>query len=225
MERAFIERLKQIVGEDGIRTTDAQKLAYASDAYTLEKAPPGVIVLPRLTDQVTAIVRLCAEWKVPIVPRGAGTGLAGGALAHPDQVLLCLSRMNRILAVDPENRTVRAQAGVVNTSLTRAVTSHGLLYAPDPSSQGASTLGGNIANNAGGPHTLKYGVTVNHILAAQVVLPDGDVVEIDANDPGYDLLGVVVGSEGTLGIVTEATVKVVRAPEAIRTMLDRKSVV
>ena len=174
---------------------------------------------PSSTEQVRDIVRLCAQWSVPVVPRGAGTGLAGGALAREGQCLLCLSRMNRILAVDPENRTIRAQAGVVNTALTRAVAAEGLLYAPDPSSQGASTLGGNIANNAGGPHTLKYGVTVNHILAAQVVLADGELVEVDATDAGYDLLGILVGSEGTLGIVTEATVRVVRAPEAIRTLL------
>jgi glycolate oxidase len=145
--------------------------------------------------------------------------LAGGSLAKEGEVLLSLSRMNKILAVDLPNRTMRAQAGAINTHLTRAVASDGYLYAPDPSSQGVCTLGGNIANNSGGPHTLKYGVTVNHILSAQVVLPDGEVIELSTNDHGYDLLGVMVGCEGTLGIVTEATVNLVRAPEAVRTLL------
>ena len=219
MDPRFINRLKDIVGEDGIRLADAQREAYASDAYTLAKARPGVIVLPRLTDQVAAIAKLCKDFGVPMVPRGAGTGLAGGAMAREDAVLLCLSRMNAILSVDPANRRVRAQAGAVNTYLTKAVAAEGYQYAPDPSSQGASTIGGNIANNAGGPHTLKYGVTVNHILAVQVVLPDGQIMEIDADEHGYDLLGVLVGSEGTMGIITEATVKIVPNPEAIRTLL------
>jgi len=219
VDDAFLDGLRRIVGAEAIRTSEAQKVAYASDAYTLEKDRPGVVVLPASTEQVAAIVAHCRAHDVPVVPRGAGTGLAGGALARPGQCLVCLSRMNRILEVDPANRRVRAEAGAVNTSLTKAVAAENLLYAPDPSSQGASTLGGNIANNAGGPHTLKYGVTVNHILAAKVVLPDATVVEIDAEDAGYDLLGVLVGSEGTLGIVTEAVVRVVRAPEAIRTLL------
>jgi len=219
MDQRFLNRLKEIVGDDSIRLADAQREAYASDAYTLAKARPGVVVLPRLTDQVVAIARLCKEFKVPLVPRGAGTGLAGGAMAREDAVLLCLSRMNQILSIDLPNRRMRVQAGAVNSYLTKAVGGDGYHYAPDPSSQSASTIGGNIANNAGGPHTLKYGVTVNHILAVQVVLPDGQLVELDTDDHGYDLVGVVVGSEGTLGIITEATVKVVPNPEAIRTLL------
>jgi glycolate oxidase len=202
-----------------VRASDAQKHVYAFDAYTLEKALPGVVVLPRSTEEVARIAALCHRRAVPMVPRGAGTGLAGGALAHPNEVLVCLSRMSRVLDVDLPNRRLRAQAGAININLTKAVAADGFLYAPDPSSQGACTLGGNIANNSGGPHTLKYGVTVNHILGVQVVLPHGEIVELSADDHGYDLTGIMVGSEGTLGIVTEATVRIVRAPEAIRTLL------
>ena len=219
MDKTFIDELIGIVGEDGVRATAAQKHVYAFDAYTLEKALPGVVVLPRSTEEVAAVVRLCHARGVPFVPRGAGTGLAGGALTHDNEVMICLSRMNRILEVDLPNRRLRAQAGAVNVNLTKAVAADGYLYAPDPSSQGACTLGGNIANNSGGPHTLKYGVTVNHILAARIVLPDGEIVELSLDDHGYDLVGVVVGSEGTMAIVTEATVRIVRAPEAIRTLL------
>ncbi len=219
MDKSFVNALKRIVGEDGVRETDAQKRVYAGDAYPLAKATPGVIVLPSTTQDVAAIMRLCQERQIPVVPRGAGTGLAGGSLAHENEVLLSLTRMNRILSVDIPNRRLRAQTGCVNTYLTKAVAAEGLLYAPDPSSQSVSTLGGNIACNSGGPHTLKYGVTINHILAAQVVLPDGEIIELSAEDAGYDLLSLIVGSEGTLGIVTEATVRLVPAPAAIRTLL------
>jgi len=219
MNQRFIDELRCTVGSDGLRLTSAQKHAYSCDAYTLEKAMPGVVVLPRTTEEVARVVKLCHQHKIPIVPRGAGTGLAGGSLAHENEVLISLSRMNKILSVDLENRRLRAQAGVVNTYLTKAVAKDGYLYAPDPSSQGVCTLGGNVANNSGGPHTLKYGVTVNHILAVQVVLPEGEIVECSVDDHGYDLVGILVGSEGTLGIVTEATVRIVPAPEAIRTLL------
>ena len=219
MDSRLIDQLTQLLGDDGVRVSDAQKAVYASDAYTLEKAPPGLVALPRTTEQVVKLVNLCRKANVSLVPRGAGTGLAGGAMARPEQVLLCLSRMNQILETDLPNRWLRAQAGAVNTYLSKAVAADGLLYAPDPSSQGASTIGGNIANNAGGPHTLKYGVTVNHILGVQVVLPSGELVELSQDDHGYDLTGIVCGSEGTLGIVTEATVRLVPAPEAFRTML------
>ena len=219
LDAAFIDALRAIVGENGVRETDAQKHVYASDAYTLEKALPGAVVLPRTTGEVAQIMCLCHDAGVPVVPRGAGTGLAGGAMARPGEVLLCVSRMNRIVDIDLENRQMRAQAGVVNTYLTKAVAGDGFLYAPDPSSQAVCTLGGNVAANSGGPHTLKYGVTVNHILGVQVVLPDGQIVELTTDDWGYDLTGVVVGSEGTLGIVTEATVKLVPAPQSVRTLL------
>jgi glycolate oxidase subunit GlcD len=219
MDKTFLNELYHLLGDEGMRYTNAQKHVYASDAYTIEKALPGVVVLPRTTREVSAIARLCHTYKVPLVPRGAGTGLAGGALAHDNEVLISTARMNRILKVDIPNRRVRAQAGVVNTYLTKAVTPQGYLYAPDPSSQGVCTIGGNIANNSGGPHTLKYGVTVNHILATEVVLPDGEVIELSLDDHGYDLVGLMTGSEGTLGIVTEATVRIVPAPQAIRTLL------
>jgi glycolate oxidase subunit GlcD len=215
----FLAELRAILGQDGIRQSAAEMHSYASDAYTLLKARPGVVALPRTTAEVARVVRLCDAYGVAVVPRGAGTGLAAGALAHEDELLLCLSRMNRVLAADVPNRRLRAQAGAINTHLTRAVAADGYLYAPDPSSQSVCTLGGNVANNSGGPHTLKYGVTVNHIVSLEVVLGDGEIVEIGTDDWGYDLTGVVVGSEGTLGIVTEATVALVRAPEAVRTLL------
>ncbi|MDX1934442.1 MAG: FAD-linked oxidase C-terminal domain-containing protein [Capsulimonadales bacterium] len=219
MDKSFLNELHRLLGDEGMRSTTAQKHVYSSDAYTIEKALPGVVVLPRTTAEVSEIARLCHTYKVPLVPRGAGTGLAGGSLAHDHEVLLSTARMNRILNVDIPNRRVRAQAGVVNTYLTKAVAPQGYLYAPDPSSQGVCTIGGNVANNSGGPHTLKYGVTVNHILATQVVLPDGTVIELSLDDHGYDLVGLMTGSEGTLGIVTEATVRIVPAPESIRTLL------
>ncbi len=215
----FTAELKSLLGEDGLRHSPAQKAVYASDAYTLEKSLPGVVALPRSTEEVSAILRLCARHGVPVVPRGAGTGLAGGSTTGGDALLLCVSRMNRILSVDLPNRRLRAQAGAINIALTKAVAADGYQFAPDPSSQGASTIGGNIANNAGGPHTLKYGVTVNHILALQIVLPGGEIMELSTDDPGYDLVGLVTGSEGTLAVVTEATVKLVKTPEAVRTML------
>ena len=217
----FLQELTSIVGADGVLSGKGERAAYEGDAYPLEKAAPLAIVLPRTTEQVSRIVKLCAAHNIPFAPRGAGTGLAGGTLC-PHGILIGLARMNRILDVDTRNRRLVAQAGAINVALTKAVSDDGYLYAPDPSSQGASTLGGNIANNAGGPHTLKYGVTVNHILALEMVLPDGSIVNLgdkteDVN--GYDLLGLAVGSEGTFGSVTQATVRLVRAPLAVRTLL------
>ena len=219
MDKSVLIELEKIVGPEGIRLTEAQKQAYGCDAYTIVKALPGAVVLPRTTQEVARIATICNLAGVPMVPRGSGTGLAGGAMAHDSEVIVCVSRMNQILEVDIPNRQMRTQAGALNISLTRAVQSDGFHFAPDPSSQSASTIGGNIANNAGGPHTLKYGVTVNHILAAQMVLGDGEIIELSREEHGYDLLGIAVGSEGTFGIVTEATVKIVPNPEAIRTLL------
>ena len=215
----LLTNLQSVLGSDGLRSSDAQKAVYASDAYTLEKSLPGIVALPRTTEEVSAVMRLCHQHNTPVVPRGAGTGLAGGSTAGQDALLVCLSRMDHILWTDLPNRRLRAQAGAININLTKAVAAQGYQYAPDPSSQGASTIGGNIANNAGGPHTLKYGVTVNHILAVQVVLPDGEILELSTDDFGYDLVGLVTGSEGTLAVVTEATVNLVKSPEAIRTLL------
>ncbi len=217
----MLNELKRIVGDDGVLAEKGERAVYENDAYPLEKAAPLATVLPRTTEQVAAVVKLCAAHAVPFAPRGAGTGLAGGTLC-PGGILIGVARMNRILDIDLRNRRLRAQAGAVNVALTKAVAADGYLYAPDPSSQGASTLGGNIANNAGGPHTLKYGVTANHILAVELVLPDGEIVTLgdkteDVN--GYDLLGVALGSEGTFGIITEATVRLTRQPQSVRTLL------
>jgi len=221
MNNALISELKKIVGDDGVFTGKGELATYERDAFPLAAAAPLATVLPRSTEQVAAIVKVCAREGIPFAPRGAGTGLAGGTLC-PDGVLIGVARMNKILDVDIRNRRMMAQAGVVNVELTKAVASDGYLYAPDPSSQGASTIGGNIANNAGGPHTLKYGVTVNHVLGVELVLPDGEIVNLgdkteDTN--GYDLAGIAVGSEGTFGIVTQATLRLVRKPQDVRTLL------
>lgn len=214
--------LERIVGADGVLTDPIQLLAYDCDAYTIEKALPTAVVLPQTTEQVAAVVRLATREGLPIVPRGAGTGLSGGALATQGGIVLAFSRMTRILWVDTRNRRLRAQAGAVNYQLTKAVQGAGLHFAPDPSSQGACTIGGNVAENSGGPHTLKYGVTVNHITGLQVVLPDGEVAELggDEDEPyGYDLVGLLTGSEGTLAIVTEVTARLTPNPQATRTLL------
>ena len=218
---SLLNELKRIVGDDGVLAEKGERAVYENDAYPLEKAAPLATVLPRTTEQVAAVVKLCAAHALPFAPRGAGTGLAGGTLC-PGGILIGVARMNRILDIDLRNRRLRAQAGAVNVALTKAVTADGYLYAPDPSSQGASTLGGNIANNAGGPHTLKYGVTANHVLAVELVLPNGQVVTLGdqtEDTVGYDLLGVALGSEGTFGIITEATVRLTKQPQSVRTLL------
>jgi glycolate oxidase subunit GlcD len=217
----IIAEFIRLLGKDAVLYGAAERMTYESDAYTLERGAPMCTVLPSSTEHVAAVVKLCNEHSVSFAPRGAGTGKTGGTLL-PGGVLIGLARMNRILSVDVRNRRMRAQAGITNIQLSKAVAAESLHYAPDPSSQGVSTLGGNIANNAGGPHTLKHGVTVNHVLQAAVVLPDGAVLEIGGNceDPaGYDLLGLFCGAEGTLGIVTEATVRLIPLPESIRTLL------
>ncbi|MCS6923409.1 MAG: FAD-binding oxidoreductase, partial [Fimbriimonadales bacterium] len=207
---ALSRALAQIVGADAVITDPVQLLAYDCDAYTIEKALPTVVVLPQTTEQVAAVVKLANREGLPVVPRGAGTGLSGGALAVHGGIVIALGRMNRILWVDSRNRRIRAQAGVVNYQLSKAVQHENLHFAPDPSSQGACTVGGNVAENSGGPHTLKYGVTVNHITGLQVVLPDGEVVELGGEEDsplGYDLVGLLTGSEGTLAIVTEVVAR------------------
>jgi glycolate oxidase subunit GlcD len=205
MDSALISELKRLVGDDGVLAGKGERATYDRDAFPLAAASPMATVLPRATEQVSAVVKLCARENIPFAPRGAGTGLAGGTLC-PDGVLIGVARMNRILDIDLRNRRMTAQAGVVNVELTKAVAGDNYLYAPDPSSQGASTIGGNIGNNAGGPHTLKYGVTVNV----------GDKTE-DTN--GYDLVGLTVGAEGTFGLVTQATLRLVRKPQDVRTLL------
>jgi glycolate oxidase len=220
--RRLAAELRDLVGEDGVIEERADLLPYECDGYTLEKAMPSAVILPRSTAETAAVVRALHAGGVPFVPRGAGTSLAGGTVAPPGAVMIGLSRMKRILALDPENRFAVAEAGVANLALSRAAAPHGLHYAPDPSSQATCTIGGNVATNSGGPHTLKYGVTTNHVLGVTLVLPDGTITTLGgpvADRPGYDLTGLVVGHEGTFGVVTEVTVRLTPFPQAVRTFL------
>jgi glycolate oxidase len=220
--RDLIRELEEIVGSDGIVSHSSELRVYECDGWTVEKSAPDVLLLPRTTEEVSAILKTLDRAAIAFVPRGAGTGLSGGCLPLDAPVMICTSRMNHILAIDLASRRIDVESGVVNLRVTDAVRKSGLLYAPDPSSQVACTIGGNIAENSGGPHTLKYGVTVNHVLGLELVLPDGEVVELggEAEDRcGYDLVGAVVGTEGTVGIVTRATLRLMRAPEAQRTIL------
>jgi len=215
-------RLRAVVGDDGVIDHPDALGVYECDGYTLERATPELVVLPRTPDEVPPVLRLLWDAGIAFVPRGAGTGLSGGTLPVAAPVMICTSRMNRIESIDRQNRRVVAQAGVVNQWISNAVRADGLLYAPDPSSQPACTIGGNIAENSGGPHTLKYGVTTNHVLGVELVLPDGEVVVLGGaaeERPGYDLVGLAVGAEGTFGIVTRATLRLTRAPESYRTLL------
>ena len=213
--------LTEIVGARQVLTRPSELLVYAMDGLPGYRRQPGVAVFPRTRQEVVDVVRLLAKERIPFVPRGAGTGLSGGALAS-GTVLLGLNRLNKVLSVDAENRLAVVEPGVVNVHLTKAVSAHGLHYAPDPSSQAACTIGGNVAENAGGPHCLKYGVTLNHVAALTVVLPDGEIVSLGSADgecPGYDLLGAFVGSEGCFGVALDATVRLSRNPQAVRTLL------
>jgi glycolate oxidase len=218
----LIDAIEEIVGRDGIVLRDSERRVYECDGYTLAKSIPDVIILPREREHVAAIVRLLHHHGIAFVPRGAGTGLSGGCLPLAAPVMICTSRLNRILSVDFENRRVEAEAGVVNLWVTKAVAAHGLQYAPDPSSQPACTIGGNIAENSGGPHTLKYGVTTNHVMGVEIVLSDGQAVQLGGpveDMPGYDLVGLTVGSEGTFGFVTKAILRLIRQPESWTTLL------
>ncbi len=221
-QTSLSERLRRIVGPDGVLTSPSDLLVYECDGYTIEKNRPDVVVFPTSTEQVIEVVKLCNELDVPFLPRGAGTSLAGGCLPVGGGVMIVLTRMKRIVEVNTRDRYAVVEAGVVNLWLTNHLKPLGYHYAPDPSSQGACTIGGNIATNSGGPHTLKYGVTVNHVLGLEFVLPDGRVIQTGGpveDNPGYDLTGVIVGSEGTFGIATKAWVRIVRNPQAYRTLL------
>ena len=220
--REVLTRLRGIVGDRWVRTAAAELETYAADALPTRRRRPGVVVFPGSRDDVTAAVRLLAATHTPFVARGAGTGLSGGAIASPDAVLLVLTRMNRILELDPRNRRAVVEAGVVNDRLSAAAAHHGLHYAPDPSSQTVCTIGGNVAENAGGPHCLKYGVTTNHVLALEAVLPDGSIAVLGSpgGEPwGPDLVGLFVGSEGRFGIATSVTIRLTPNPRVIRTLL------
>src|SRR5438876_1253187 len=221
-KRSLRRELEAIVGRDGVLSDPEELLVYESDGLTLFRALADFVVFPRSAEDVAAIVRLTNREALPFVARGAGTGLSGGCLPSEGGVVISLMRMNRVLEVDYDNQIAVVEPGLVNLHLSWAVGPKGFYYAPDPSSQQACTIGGNIANNSGGPHTLKYGVTTNHVLGLEVVLPDGEVVWLGGKvrDPqGYDLVGVFVGSEGTFGIATKVVVRIVRRPEAVRTLL------
>lgn len=222
MHAELLTQLRNIVGDDNLLTDADERLVYECDGYVVEKKMPDLIVFPTTAEQIEQIVRVCNEHRVPFVPRGAGTSLAGGTLTVGGGVMICLTRMKRILEVNLRDRYAIVEPGLVNVHLTNHLKGSGYHYAPDPSSQGACTIGGNVATNSGGPHTLKYGVTVNHILAAEVVLPTGERVLFGSpceDTPGYDLTGLFVGSEGTFGIVTKIWVRLSRDPVAFRTML------
>ncbi|MBD5635863.1 MAG: FAD-binding protein, partial [Candidatus Eremiobacteraeota bacterium] len=212
--------LEKIVGAKRRIVDPAELRTYECDGLAGLRVRPLAVVLPETTEEVAAVVRVAKRFGLPIVPRGAGTGLSGGAQPVPGCLVVVLSRMNRVLEIDLPNRRMRVQPGVINLDVSRAIAADGYYYAPDPSSQSVCSVGGNIAENSGGAHCLKYGFTVNHVVAATVVLADGAVVEIGsaAVDPlGYDLIAAVVGSEGMVGIVTEAVVRILRAPELTRT--------
>jgi glycolate oxidase subunit GlcD len=218
---ALVPALRSIVGDDACLSGPEELFVYECDGLTLHSGEPLAVVLPRTRDEVQRVVRACCEHGVAFVPRGAGTGLSGGALADGGVVIEC-SRMNRIVEVNADDRYAIVEPGVVNADLSQATASAGLFYAPDPSSQQVCTIGGNIAENSGGPHTLKYGTTTDHVLALELVLPSGEVVELGSaagGAPGFDLVGAVVGSEGTLGIVTRATVRLEPLPESVETLL------
>ena len=217
----FVRRVRSALGVNDFLLRPEHVLPYECDGSTAYRSPPEAVALPRTTAQVAAVVRACREAEVPFTARGAGTGLSGGATAIEGGVVISLAAMNRVLEVDPLERTARCQTGVVNLEISRAAAPHGLFFAPDPSSQSACTLGGNIAENSGGPHCFKLGATTSHIVAATVVLEDGSVVELREDDvgSGYDLLGLFTGSEGTLGIATEAVVRLLPLPEKVETLL------
>jgi glycolate oxidase len=220
--KAIIEELRRIVPGEGVIGSDTERRAYESDGLTAYRQPPMVVVLPSRVEQVAAVLRYCKENGIKVVPRGAGTSLSGGALPLADGVLLGMTKFNQILDIDYANRCVVAQPGVTNLAITQAVEHAGFYYAPDPSSQIACTIGGNVAENSGGVHCLKYGVTTNNLLGVEVVLMDGEVIRLGGkhlDSEGYDLLGLMAGSEGLLGVVTEVTVRILPKPSTARALL------
>ncbi len=217
----LIRELREVVGDRYVLIEKEDVIVYEQDGSILQ-AMPEIVVLPGSVEQVSAVIRAARKADVPIVPRGSGTGLAGGAVPAEGGIVLSLARLNRILEIDLKNRLAIVEPGVINLDVTKSVLKEGFFYGPDPTSQAACSIGGNIANNAGGPHTLAYGVTTNHVLAVEVVLDDGQAVWLGGmvpDSPGYDLCGVFVGSEGTMGIVTKAAVRLMRTRESVRTLL------
>ncbi len=218
---AAVAELESATAPARVLSAPEDLMVFEYDA-TIERGQPTTVVLPETADEVAAILKIAKKYELPVIPRGAGTGLSGGAVAAIGGILVVMSRMNRILELDLENRTALVEPGVVNLDLSTAVAAHGLYYAPDPSSQRACTIGGNVAENAGGPHSLAYGTTTNHVLGLELVLADGQTIWTGgaASDlPGYDLTGAVVGSEGTLCVVTKALVRLSVLPESTRTLL------
>jgi glycolate oxidase len=215
-------RLRAALGDDSVIDDHQRLRTYECDGLAHFKVTPALVVLPRDSAGIAEVVRACAEAGVPFVARGSGTGLSGGALPHADGVLIVTSLLRRIIEVDAVNQRAVVEPGVINLDVTRAATPHGYYYAPDPSSQQICSIGGNVAENSGGAHCLKYGFTTNHVTGVEWVSPDGETMRLGGKAPdptGYDLLGAVVGSEGTLGIATEVTVRLVRLPETVRTLL------
>jgi glycolate oxidase len=220
-KQALIVRLEEIVGAENVLSSDMDLELYSYDA-SLDRARPDVVVLPGSTDQVAQVMTLAYNERIPVIGRGSGTNLTGGTIPVKGGIIMHFARMNRILEVDLPNRTATVEPGVITLDLQSLVLKDGFVYAPDPASQKVSTLGGNFGENSGGPHCLKYGLTSNHILGAEIVLDDGSIIWTGGkavDNPGYDLIGLFVGSEGTLGIATKLILKLIRAPEAVQTML------
>ncbi len=218
----ILKQLKKVAPGASLITDQEGRRTFETDALTAYRCLPLAVVLPATTEEVSAILRFCHENHIKVVPRGAGTSLSGGALPLEDAIVLCVSRMNKVLSVNLTNRVAHVEAGITNSAITDAVASDGYFYAPDPSSQIACTVGGNVATNSGGAHCLKYGVTTNNVLGVRIVLMDGEIIDIGGPslDPaGYDFLALIVGSEGQLGVVTEVTVRLLKAAESARPML------
>lgn len=222
MDQRILGELRALVGERGLISSSEELHTYECDGLTNFRVMPQAVLLPASTEQVRGIVRICHRERLPFVARGSGTGLSGGALPVENGIVIGLARMNRILEVDLENARVVVEPGVINLDVTGRVSANEFFYAPDPSSQSVCSIGGNVAENSGGAHCLKYGFTTTHVLGLEVVLPDGSLVHLGGKNletPGYDLTGVFVGSEGTLGIATKVILRIVKRPECIRTLL------
>jgi glycolate oxidase len=222
LTHALASELEAIVGLEGLIVSPEGRLVYECDMHTFYKGAPDAVVLPTSAEQVRDVVRACRAAATPVVPRGSGTGLIGGAMAPRGGVMVSTTRMNRILEVDIANRSATVEPGLINLWLSHAVRERGYFFAPDPSSQMVSSIGGNVSTNAGGPHCLKYGITTNHVLGLQLVTGTGELVWLGGKTldrPGYDLAGVVVGSEGTFGLVTAVIVRLLHEPEAVKTAL------
>ena len=218
----IVDDIVRLIGRDSLITDEDGRRAFETDALTAYRRLPMLVVLPRSTEDVSKVLRYCHDNALKVIPRGAGTSLCGGALPAEDAVVICVSKLNRVLDVDFANRVMRVESGITNSAISARVASNGFFYAPDPSSQIACTLAGNLAMNSGGAHCLKYGVTTNNVLGVKMVLIDGTIIDVGGahlEAPGYDLLSYIIGSEGQLGVITEATVRILKAAEGARPML------